>query len=59
MQVIDECHHADNMHPYNEILEHYRQQPVQQQAGTQVMHRRAMWNAATEVVSMKQVVFQT
>ncbi len=42
MQVIDECHHADNMHPYNEILEYYRQQPDQQQAGTQVMHRRAM-----------------
>lgn len=36
MQVIDECHHADSMHPFNSILEHYRQQNVQEQSQTQV-----------------------
>ena len=37
MQVMDECHHADNMHPYNSILEYYRQQKAQEQSKTQVM----------------------
>lgn len=36
-QVLDECHHAHDLHPYNQILKHYKEQEATGQARTQVI----------------------
>lgn len=35
-QVIDECHHTYNAHPFNDVLAYYRKQSVAEQYKTQV-----------------------
>lgn len=35
-QVFDECHHATNMHPFNEILMYYKEANGSGSTGTQV-----------------------
>lgn len=36
VQVIDECHHSYNDHPFNDVLAFYRQQNPAEQQNTQV-----------------------